>query len=53
VLASLGRLDQLDAKDLQPLINGLQRAVGLPESMPGIDASVVHHEQLLRAMDPL
>lgn len=34
VVASLGRLDQLDAKDLEPLINGLQRAVGLPESMP-------------------
>jgi hypothetical protein len=34
VIANLGRIDQLDAEDLQPLIHGLQRAVGRPESMP-------------------
>ncbi|MEM6301374.1 MAG: IS1634 family transposase [Pseudomonadota bacterium] len=34
VVANLGRIDQLDAKDLEPLIYGLQRAVGRPESMP-------------------
>jgi hypothetical protein len=34
VVANLGRIDQLDAKDLEPLIHGLQRAVGRPESMP-------------------
>lgn len=34
VVANLGRIDQLDAKDLEPLIHGLQRAVGRPEAMP-------------------
>lgn len=34
VVANLGRIDQLDAADLEPLIHGLQRAVGLPPSMP-------------------
>jgi len=34
VVANLGRIDQLDAKDLEPLIHGLQRAVGRPEGMP-------------------
>lgn len=34
VVANLGRLDQLEATDLEPLINGLQRAVGRPESLP-------------------
>lgn len=34
VVASLGRLDQLEAADLEPLIKGLQRAVGRPESLP-------------------
>jgi len=34
VVANLGRIDQLDPKDLEPLIHGLQRAVGRPESMP-------------------
>nr|WP_242513177.1 hypothetical protein [Halochromatium salexigens] len=35
VVASLGRVDQLEAGDLEPLIHGLQRAVGRPESLPG------------------
>jgi len=30
VVASLGRLDQLTPKDLDPLINGLERALGRP-----------------------
>lgn len=34
VVASLGRVDQLEAADLEPLIHGLQRAVGRPESLP-------------------
>jgi len=34
VIASLGRLDKLGADDLEPLIRGLQRAVGRPEA-PG------------------
>jgi len=34
VVANLGRVDQLEAKDLEPLIHGLQRAVGRPEAMP-------------------
>ena len=34
VIASLGRLDKLGADDLDPLIRGLQRAVGRPEA-PG------------------
>ncbi|WP_421622142.1 IS1634 family transposase [Alkalilimnicola ehrlichii] len=34
VVASLGRIDQLEAADLEPLIHGLQRAVGRPESLP-------------------
>ena len=28
VIANLGRLDQLEPKDLEPLINGLNRAIG-------------------------
>lgn len=34
VVANLGRLDQLEASDLDALIKGLQRAVGRPESLP-------------------
>ncbi len=34
VIANLGRLDQLQASDLEALIKGLQRAVGRPESLP-------------------
>ncbi|MEE4279500.1 MAG: IS1634 family transposase [Halieaceae bacterium] len=34
VVANLGRIDQLEPKDLEPLIHGLQRAVGRPEAMP-------------------
>jgi hypothetical protein len=34
VVASLGRVDKLGAHDLDPLIQGLQRAVGRP-STPG------------------
>ena len=35
VLANLGRIDQLDGKKLDPLINGLQRALGrAPETVP-------------------
>ena len=34
VVANLGRLDQLEADQFKPLITGLQRAVGKPESMP-------------------
>lgn len=32
VIANLGRIDHLQAESLRPLINGLQRAAGLPES---------------------
>lgn len=32
VIANLGRIDHLQPESLQPLINGLQRAVGLQES---------------------
>ena len=32
VIANLGRLDQLEPKDLEPLINGLQRAIGKTSS---------------------
>jgi hypothetical protein len=28
VIANFGRLDQLEPKDLEPLINGLNRAIG-------------------------
>ena len=34
VVASLGRLDHLEASDLDALIKGLQRAAGRPESLP-------------------
>lgn len=34
VVANLGRLDQLSEKSLDPLIRGLQRAIGRPESVP-------------------
>jgi len=34
VVANLGRLDKLGQKDLSALIHGLQRAVGLPETLP-------------------
>ena len=34
VVANLGRLDQLGEKDVSALIHGLQRAVGLPETLP-------------------
>ncbi len=34
VIANLGRIDQLEAEDMEALIKGLQRAVGRPESVP-------------------
>ncbi|MBK5944743.1 IS1634 family transposase, partial [Halorhodospira halophila] len=34
IVANLGRLDQLSEKSLDPLIRGLQRAIGRPESVP-------------------
>ena len=34
VVANLGRLDKLGQNDLSALIHGLQRAVGLPETLP-------------------
>jgi hypothetical protein len=34
VVANLGRIDTLEADDMEALIKGLQRAVGRPESLP-------------------
>lgn len=34
VVANLGRIDTLEADDMEALIKGLQRAVGRPESVP-------------------
>ncbi len=36
VIANLGRLDQLTDKDLDPLINGLQRALGRSVEVPSV-----------------
>lgn len=36
VVANLGRLDQLTDKDLDPLIGGLQRALGRPAGVPEV-----------------
>jgi len=36
VIANLGRLDQLTDKDLDPLINGLQRALGRTVEVPSV-----------------
>ena len=40
IVANLGRLDQDSAKKLTPLINGLQRAVGLPVASHSLAASL-------------
>ena len=34
IIANLGRLEKMGEKDLSALINGLQRAVGRPETLP-------------------